>query len=198
MSKRLWGWLWVCVLLSAPQVVLGAVGRTLGVGEVSDTGDASYTIPIVTPPGTAGLTPQLAFTYSSANGASPLGVGWGIAGLSRIDRCPRIWASDGTSQNVRGGSSDRFCLDGVQLKYVSGPAYGGAGTRYSKEIEAFARITSQGAAGAGPAYFVVERKDGLIAEYGNTPDSRIEIGAGSTARVWAVNKIRDRAGNSMH
>jgi len=85
----------------------------------------------------------------------------------------------------------------VQLKYVSGPAYGGADTRYATEIESFARITSQGAAGAGPASFVVERKDGLIAEYGNTTNSRIEIGAGSTARVWAVNKIRDRSGNSI-
>jgi hypothetical protein len=54
-----------------------------------------------------------------------------------------------------------------------------------------------GAAGFGPAYFVVERKDGLIYEYGNTTDSRIEIGGISTARVWALNKIRDGAGNSV-
>jgi RHS repeat-associated protein len=185
---------------SAPPIsgpVIASVGRTLGVGDVANNGAATYTIPISTPPGTAGLAPQLAFTYSSRNGASPLGVGWGIAGLSHIDRCPSIWHSNGFSRNVRGDAADRFCLDGSRLKYVAGPAYGGDGTRYSTEIENFARIRSFGAAGTGPAYFSVEQKNGLIFEYGNSADSRIELGSSSTARAWALNKVRDRNGNAI-
>ncbi len=59
----------------------------------------------------------------------------------------------------------------------------------------------RGRRGAG-RYFVVERRDGLIYEYGNTPDSRNEpigIGGGQilTASSWGLNEIRDRAGNLM-
>jgi hypothetical protein len=189
--------LWIFILLSASDAVLAAVGRTIGLGDVGGTGEATYTISIATPPGTAGLTPGLAFTYSSRNGSSPLGVGWGMAGLSRIERCASTWASNGSPRDVRGDAGDRFCLDGVQLKYLSGPAYGGSGTQYRPEIENFARITSMGGAGAGPGYFTVEQKSGLIFEYGNTSDSRIEILGTSTARTWAVNKIRDRSGNAI-
>ncbi|MBZ0125170.1 MAG: FG-GAP-like repeat-containing protein, partial [Rhodocyclaceae bacterium] len=74
--------------------------------------------------------------------------------------------------------------------------YGADGTTYRTEIERFARITSRGTQGSGPAWFQVETRDGLIYEYGNTEDSRIEAGGGSgtTVASWALNAIRDRAG----
>src|SRR5689334_16405328 len=97
-----------------------AVGRTEGTWSVTDNGEASYTIPIFTPSGTGGLVPGLAFTYSSSAGNGALGVGWSIAGLSTIERCPSTFASNaGNSRDVRGDASDRFCLDGNQLKYFA-------------------------------------------------------------------------------
>jgi hypothetical protein len=175
-----------------------AVGRTAGAWAVDDQGAATYSIPIFAPPGTAGLTPQLGFVYSSNAGNGALGVGWGLSGLSRIERCPAISASNaGAPREVRGDTADRFCLDGNQLKYFAGPAYGQAGTEYRSEVDQFARIKSLGSAGSGPAYFVVEQKNGLIYEYGNTTDSRIEWLASANVRTWVINKIRDRSGNAI-
>ncbi len=124
------------------------------------------------------------------------GVGWNVAGLSAIRRCSRTWAQDGESRDVRNDASDRFCLDGNKLRRTSG-TYGSAGSTYQTEIETFSRVTAYGTAGNGPAYFYVERKDGLIYEYGNTADSQILSVGQTTARAWALNKIRDRSGNAI-
>jgi RHS repeat-associated protein len=175
-----------------------AVGRTEGAWAVDDQGAATYSIPILAPPGTAGLTPKLGFVYSSNAGNGALGVGWSLSGLSRIERCPAVSASNaGAPREVRGDTGDRFCLDGNQLKHFGGAAYGQAGAEYRSEIDQFARIKSYGSAGTGPAHFFVEHKNGLIYEYGNTTDSRIEVLASANVRTWVVNKIRDRSGNAI-
>src|SRR5215208_2355217 len=153
--------------------VSAAVGHTSGAADISDSGEAAYSIPIFAPPGTHGMTPQLSIGYGHNSGSTLLGAGWSIAGLSSITRCPKIWAADGDVRDVRNDFSDSFCLNGNKLRLVLG-TYGNAGATYQTEIETFARITSFGTAGNGPANFVVEAKDGLIYEYGNTMDSRIE------------------------
>lgn len=188
------------ILLVAPAISLGAhgaTGRTPTTLGVSPSGEASYSISITVPPGTHGMTPQLALVYGHRNGSTLLGAGLSIAGLSAITRCPSTWAQDGVARNVHNASYDRFCLDGRKLRLASGTTYGSAGATYRTEIESFSRITSHGAAGNGPAHFVVETKDGLTYEYGKTDDSRIESVGQQTARAWAVNKISDRAGNEM-
>lgn len=128
-----------------------------------------------------------------------VGQGWAVSGLSAITRCPKTFAQNGMAREVRLDLNDRFCLDGQQLMLVSG-IYGAAGAEYRTEVESYARIRSYGSAGNGPAYFVVERKDGTIGEYGNTADSRIEsLASGSgTARAWAINQLRDRADNRIN
>jgi RHS repeat-associated protein len=188
--------LFLLVVFTSSQA-FGAVGKTSGSADVSQTGEASYSIPIFAPPGTHGMTPQLAIVYGHRNGDTLLGAGWGIAGLSAISRCPKIWAADGEARDVRNDLSDRFCLNGNKLRLVSG-TYGSAGATYQTEIETFSRITSLGAAGNGPASFTVEGNDGLIYEYGNTANSRIESVSQTTARTWALNQIRDRSGNAIN
>lgn len=173
-----------------------AFGRTQGYASVSDTGQASYSIPLFTPPGTNGRTPSLSLNYSSGGSESPFGFGWSLGGTSAISRCAGSWAQDGAPRNVYNLLSDRFCLDGSKLRVISG-TYGAAGSIYRTELESYSRVTAYGAAGNGPAYFIVEGKDGLIYEYGNTEDSRIQSGGTTTVRSWAINKIRDRSGNAI-
>lgn len=177
---------------------LAAVGRTPTTFDVSQAGEATYAVPIRVPSGIRGLAPQLALSYSHRSGGSSawLGTGWGVSGLSAITRCNKTWAQDGQSATVKLDLTDRFCLDGQQLKLYSG-TYGADGAEYRTEIESFARIKSVGVAGSGPASFTVERKDGSIAEYGTRVDSRIEAVGTSTPHTWAIATVRDRSNNRI-
>ena len=170
-----------------------AAGRTPAEFGVSHSGAATYRIPLWTPPGVGEVGLDLALVYASRSGSGPVGVGWSIAGLSTIARCNRTWAQDGAAASVTNTLADRYCLDGQQLKLVSG-THGTAGAVYATEVETFSRIVANGVAGNGPASFTVTTKNGLIYEYGGTVDSRIYAGASTTIRAWALSRVRDRAG----
>ena len=63
--------------------------------------------------------------------------------------------------------------DGNQLRLKSG-VYSADLSTYGTEIEQFSHVIAHGAAGSSPAWWEVKTKAGLIYEYGNTADSRIE------------------------
>jgi len=186
-------------------------GSTPGSFSVSPSGAATYTIPIQVPPGIAGVEPKLALSYNSQSGNGPLGMGWGLSGLSSIQRCPQTFAQDGVRGGVNFDANDRFCVDGQRLIPVSATVTDPScsGTEYRTELESFTRVIACGSAGNGPASFKAWTKSGQIMEYGNTGDSRIEAvpftttppGAPSwpttTVRAWALNKISDRKGNYL-
>jgi virulence plasmid B protein len=181
--------------------VLAAVGATTGSFGVSQTGAAQYSIRIFTPPGAGSMAPSLALSYSSDSGDGLAGAGFQISGLSQITRCNKTLAQDNVRAAAALQATDRFCLDGNKLRLVSG-TYGSAASVYRTEVETFTRVTAYGTAGTGPEYFIAELKNGLKYEYGNSTDSRIEPlnysgGQVSTARVWALNKIYDRSGNTI-
>jgi Insecticide toxin TcdB middle/N-terminal region/FG-GAP-like repeat/Salmonella virulence plasmid 65kDa B protein len=175
---------------------------------VTSSGGANYKIPIVVPPGTAGMVPSLSLEYSSESGgnangwlgAGLLGVGWSLGGLSAIARCPQTVAQDNQLVAVNYTSSDRFCLEGQRLIAING-AYGADGTEYRTEVDSFSRVISHGTAGTGqavgPAWFEVHTKTGQVLQFGYTTDSQIlAIGNPNHAvRSWAVNKVSDSANN---
>jgi RHS repeat-associated protein len=177
----------------AAAAATSAAGRTPGQFGVSHSGAATYRIPLWTPPGVGEVGLDLALVYASRSGSGLAGVGWSIAGLSTITRCNRTVAQDGAAASVSNTLSDRYCLDGQQLKLVSG-SHGVAGAVYATEMETYSRIVANGAAGNGPASFTVTTKNGLIYEYGGTVDSRVYAGASTTIRAWALSRVRDRAG----
>ena len=179
---------------SAVSQAQATVGRTAGAASVSATGAAQYAVPLAVPPGTNGLAPELAIVYDHRSGNGLLGVGFRLAGLSAIRRCGSTIAQDGAATAVGLDAQDRLCLDGQRLRLTSG-AYGQQGSQYQTEVETFSRVTAYGTAGSGPAWFQVERRDGLVYQYGATNDSRIESQGSTTAREWALNRIRDRSGN---
>jgi len=193
----------MCVPTSPPPAT--AAGFTPGTFQVGATGAATYTIPIAVPPGTAGMEPKLALTYSSQAGNGALGVGWSLSGLSFISRCGRTIAQDALNDGVRVNAGvsydndDRYCLDGQRLvKVGTTGVYGGDGVEYRTERESFTKVISHGqvpAPGNGPLWFEVRTKPGLVMEYGNSADSRIEAANKSAVRVWGVNKIGDTKGN---
>jgi RHS repeat-associated protein len=178
--------------------VSAAVGRTPGTFDVTAGGEGTYTIPIAVPPGVNGLTPQLALTYASRSRQSIAGYGWNISGAMAIARCNSTIAQDGVARQVRNDVQDRFCLNGSKLRLVSAAGtYGLAGSEYRTEIETFSRITYGPQGGSGPNWFKVEGRDGLIYEFGATPDSLIESKGQTTARSWALSRVRDRDFNEI-
>lgn len=175
---------------------LRAAVFTPGEFKVTETGSAAYTIPIQVVPGAGSMQPKLAISYDSRGGNGLLGVGWSLSGFSGISRCPRTIAQDGAWGGVNYSADDRYCLDGNRLIATSG-SYGADGTQYSTESESFTKVVSYGAAGTGPERFRVWSKDGLLLEYGYTPDSRIEAQGKPSVRVYALNKVIDTKGNAM-
>lgn len=180
----------------APSAYATAVGATPGSHQVSPSGAFTYTIPIAVPPGTAGIEPKLSLSYNSQGGNGLLGMGWSLAGLSVIHRCPKTMVQDGVIGGVNYNANDRYCLDGQRLVAVSG-TYGADATEYRTESESYSRIVSYGSQGSGPAWWKVWTKSGQILEYGNTADSRIEAQGKSEVMLWSINKLQDTVGNYL-
>lgn len=170
------------------------VGATAGSFDVTDSGAATYNIPIAIPPGTAGLAPSLALGYSSQGGSGMAGVGWSLSGTSAVHRCSANQFIDGKRSALTYDANDKFCIDGQRLIKLT------ADGTYRTERDSFSRITAFGQDAANPDYWMVESKAGLIMLYGTS-----EANAGANAkfggapngaiRAWALNKVKDRRGN---
>jgi RHS repeat-associated protein len=175
-----------------------AVGITTGSLSVDKSGTASYSIPLYSCPGTAGMEPKLSLNYSSSAGSGVLGFGWSLSGTSAITRGGQTLAIDGQIHGLDYSANDRYYLDGQRLIAING-ADGGNGTEYRTEMDSFSRIVSYGSIGNGPAYFVVYTKAGLIMELGNTGDSVLvpQSAPNGTVLSWSVDKIFDTKGNYM-
>ena len=186
----------VAILVSGVGAAGANIGRIAATFHVDQYGAATYSIPIFAPRGPSDLQPELSLTYNSQDAASYVGVGWSISGISEIYRCNRTVAQDGSASNVALQTSDGYCLDGQRLRLISG-TYGASGSVYETEIASFSQITAEGSAGAGPAYWEVQGKDGRTYEYGKAGGSQVVIGSSSTAYQWWLDKVTDRAGNTM-
>jgi RHS repeat-associated protein len=190
-------------------------GATRATSSVTSNGAAQVTVPIRMPPGRAGLEPALALSYTSGSGDGPVGVGWGIAGLSQINRCPKTVTTDGLPGAIKFDVKDALCWDGRRLVLISGTAMA-EGAVYRTEEDAFAKIIAHAPDTLGPTWFEVRTKDGRILHFGDGPNGRIEgqraqwtrgsdpIDAptavtfvGPVRLGWALSRIRDRSGNAI-
>ncbi len=169
----------IAVSIAAPHQG-NLIGGTLpGDLDVGNSGAASYSIPLVVPPGTAGVQPSLSLNYNSQANNGLLGIGWSLGGTSSIHRCGKTFAQDGVNERISFSSTDRLCLDGQRLVLVNLPLsdanYWSSNAEFRTEIDSFSRITRLGNG------FKVEAKDGRVMTYGIKPD-----GTASTSRVAAV------------
>lgn len=166
------------------------VGALEGSGGVSG-GAATYNIPIVIPPGRAGMQPSVSLNYSSRSGNGVAGVGWSLSAGSSIHRCSATAAQDKYGKGVTYSTSDKLCLDGQRLIKVSG-YYGQSGAQYRTEIDSFSKIVQSGHINSSSS-FTVFHKDGRISYYGGTNDSQHKAGSKSQIMSWAISKTKDRA-----
>jgi hypothetical protein len=182
------------------QAALGDIGATAGKFSVTPIGTAVYTVPIVVPPGIAGLDPKIAIQFDSRAGNGYLGMRFRIAGLSQISRCHSNRSQDGISYDpVDFDTTDRFCLDGQRLVSDS---YGGVGAEYRTELETFVQVISNGGTSFNPSYFTAKTKSGLtltFGDYGSRSDARVThpTEAGNPPFLWLLSRVQDPAGNYM-
>jgi RHS repeat-associated protein len=175
----------------------GVPGATPGALEVTTTGNAKYTLPIVVPPGTNKMQPQLALQYASGAPNGPMGVGWTLAGLGQISRCPWDQVHDGSAAAVSLSNNDRLCVDGQRLILVNG-TYGAIAAEYRTEVHNFTKFAASATSkGNGPTSFTAVARDGTTYEYGTTPDAqRVLPGEGTGTPVsWALSRVTDARGN---
>jgi len=173
------------------------VGTIAGQFRVSESGAASYSVPLNLPAGVAGVTPQLSFDYASQSGNGLLGQGWSLSGLSAITRCRQTLIHDGKTNPITWSKEDRFCLDGQRLMLVSGAYYGQPNSEYRTEIDNYSLVTAVGGSDGHPDYFKVEAKDGSVSYYGYTADSKLTGGVQNTTLNWALNRFQDNVGNGI-
>jgi hypothetical protein len=144
----------------------------------------------------------LALVYNSRAGNGYLGVGWTLSGLSAIYRCNKTFAQDGAGAAVTLTESDGYCLDGQRLRLTSTGNYGQDTSTYQTELANFSNVTAYGGTGSGntggPAYFIVQLRNGLTYEYGNAYQyAYVQAGSTGIASMWLLDKVTDRAGNTM-
>jgi hypothetical protein len=157
---------------------------------VTPIGSAEIDVPINCPLGTNNMMPSISLHYSSFTSIGELGAGWGITGLQKITRIGNTIYNNGFMGGMKLNNSDNFALNGNRLISQSG-------TGFFTEQNTFSRIIPYGSTGNGPSYFVVETKDGLTLEFGNSPDSKLVPTGSSTIYEWNLNKVTDVSGNYM-
>jgi RHS repeat-associated protein len=182
----------------------GVVGSIAGVFNVSDMGQATYTIPINTPDDFKGLKPSLAVTYTSQSTNGLLGIGWNIAGISSISRTGSTLYHDNVTKGIKFDDTDNFILDGQRLMKVNNEPNGGEDCEYRTEQESFNRVFSKHSEYSfsiiGPESFVIQKKDGSKWYYGTTENSRMEhkrtdILTFTTNYLWLLDRVVDVKGN---
>ena len=147
------------------------------------TGAAAFSIPIELPPGTGGMTPQLALRYSSqARGDSWVGSGWSL-GLPAITRSLK----DGVPRYD--DATDVFEFDGQPL--VPETPSPSLPRRYRTLRESFVRITHE-----ANGTWTITRKDGVVLRFGVTAPARIANASGQVFQ-WLQEQQEDRHGNAF-
>ncbi|MFZ4401824.1 MAG: toxin TcdB middle/N-terminal domain-containing protein [Bacteroidales bacterium] len=170
-------------------------GTIKGEYSVNENGAAVYSIPIIIPPGSGGMLPNVNIVYNSQSGDGYIGKGWTLSGFSSISRMAKTFYLDNKVEGLQFNNTDHFVLDGNVLIPINGNN-GANGAEYRTEVETFSQIFSYCASGSNePDYFIVHTKDGRIIEYGNTSNntsnSRQYLPGLSKTLCWAVNKISD-------
>lgn len=196
--------------------VSDSVGATNGKFSVDQSGNAQFEIPLYTPRGAGGLTPNLSLVYNSSYGDGLLGFGWQLHGMSSIALCRQApehgdgpvstWMTDNPTSAV-------YCLDGERMDLVSG-TNGAQGAVYRLESDSMTEIVVESAGSSDsqgssyysiPQVFAVYGKDGTVRHYGGTTanggTAELHYQPGAQPGItmaWYENMLKDSNGNTVN
>lgn len=190
------------VLASVPAVssTIDQARALPGEFAVTSGGQASYKVPVLASPGSAGMAPNVSVSYNSGAGNGPIGLGWSLNAGGSVSRCRQTEGQDKNAAPISWSSEDRFCLNGQRLMVDSGFTYGAPNSRYKLEVDDFSRITAIGGASGTPDHFKVEHKDGRVDYYGledvSGERSKYRLDANKVLS-WMLSASEDSAGNKI-
>ena len=165
-------------------------GKTVGEipikHQVTANGATTYTVPIECAPGRAGVQPSIALSYNSLGGNGVLGQGWGIGGLSSINRTASNYYYNGSVKPTEMTATAQFIMDGARLIEIStsstvrifAPEQGNI------KIEAYM-------SGSVTKYFKVWFSNGSTAIYG------YETNTSTNKLSYPVTLMTDNLGNTI-
>lgn len=137
---------------------------TQGKFEISNNGQATYTLPIALPASIQSVGPTINLVYSSGQMGGIAGQGWSINSISTIARLATRRDIDGFVDGVDFDENDKLALDGQRLILVSGN-YWADGSVYKTEVLSNSKIELKGSGTS--MYFIVTAPDGSRSWYGN-------------------------------
>ena len=160
--------------------------------------DVDVTIPFSTPRGTGGHDPDLALKYSSNAANSVLGVGWGLAFLPTISRCPKSITDNGYVEGITLTDKDAFCVGRDQLVLVQGQSpdvmnYRGETYKTARDSKILYKAYGP-RNGLGPTYWTAHLPNGIKRVFGRTSDSMVLAASGAVI-VWEASSQTDPFGN---
>jgi hypothetical protein len=190
------------------------VGATPGDFRVDEGGAASYSLPIMSLPGTAGLAPKFSLEYSARGSLGAMGVGFALSGQSAVTRCKKIVeAGDGVGPHAAVdyslSTNVAHCLDGQRLFTVNSaacpalPDTPGSGTEFRTELDPATRICGYQPSNGDFAFWLVFPKDGTMRRYGYAGSSSLRPNDGNGIAqtqgyvTQALDRIADTTGNTV-
>lgn len=167
---------------------------TKGELQISNSGSATYSLPIALPPSIKNVAPVLNLTYSSGARGGIAGQGWSINSISSISRIATRRDIDGYVDGVDFDADDKLALDGQRLIVKTG-AYWANGSTYETEFKSNTKIELkiEGSAYGPQTYFIVTSPDGSRTWYGSTGNGVIQNA--TSANAWYIIRFEDTYGN---
>lgn len=165
-------------------LAVGASASTVGVE--SQTGQAKFTMNLITPKGFAGVAPKLSISYNGSKAVGYLGEGMQINGIEQsIARCAKQRYVDGYTGKIDVSSYDNFCLNGQRIIAIDG-----SGRLFKTANDSYSKISSVGGTPAEPDYFKVEYISGEYAIFGSSDSAVLKNSDGVPLR-WSLYKFSD-------
>ena len=175
-----------------------APGSVSGVGENAtvegNQGSMTYSVSVEVPQGFPGVTPEVAFSYSSSSGSDVLGMGWSMPNLS-IERM--------TSKGLQNYDVDDRFVAGGSDELVRVSQAGSTAVYRSRFESGFVRYSWLGRGIGEGGSWKAEYPDGRVGYFG-ADDSGVAVPSAqvvvpTTARVfrWHLVMMVDRFGHRM-
>ncbi len=163
---------------------------TKGELQISNSGQAIYTIPIALPPSIKDVAPVINLVYSSGARGGIMGQGWNMSSISSITRMATRRDIDGFVDGVDFDDNDKLALDGQRLLIKTG-TYWQNNSTYQTEYKSNTKIELKIESTAyGPkTYFIVTEPDGSRTYYGSTGNGVIQNAV--SANGWYIIRHED-------